>query len=160
MRETRYQGAVIRNNHILLLQQQDLKNHELFWTLPGGGIEKGEKEYDCLRRELKEETGLDVEIISLLFDESDAPSKNYKRRRTYLCFSDGTPAPGIEPGSKRFKIKQTIWFDLRKPQLWPSGYMEDNFLIPVLKRLQKELGYDLDYPQELNYLAPVIFSAD
>lgn len=160
MRETRYQGAVIRNNHILLLLQLDTQKNELFWTLPGGGKEGKESDEACLVRELKEETGLDIEIITLLFDESDAPSKNYKRRRTYLCFAEGDPIPGYEPGSRRFQIKQAAWFDLCNPKQWPSGFMEDHFVLPVLKRIQKELGYNLEYPREMNFIAPVIFSAD
>ena len=30
------------------------------WELMGGGIDHGEDPHDCLRREIKEETGLEV----------------------------------------------------------------------------------------------------
>ncbi len=36
------------------------------WGLPGGGLKPGESLEDCLRREVKEEAGLDVEIQGLL----------------------------------------------------------------------------------------------
>jgi len=35
------------------------------WAVPGGRIEEGETAEECAKREMKEETGLDVEIIRL-----------------------------------------------------------------------------------------------
>lgn len=43
----------------LLLQESD----EL-WSLPGGGLDHGESPHDCLRREIKEEMGLEVTSIA------------------------------------------------------------------------------------------------
>lgn len=36
------------------------------WTLPGGGVEIGETPQECCRREVREETGFDVELTGLL----------------------------------------------------------------------------------------------
>ena len=44
-----------------------------YWVIPGGGIEGSESEEECVIREMKEETNLDVTIDRLVFDEPGHP---------------------------------------------------------------------------------------
>ena len=46
-----------------IIVQQSTKGHRKSWELPGGRIEMHESLYDALKREVKEETGLDVIAI-------------------------------------------------------------------------------------------------
>lgn len=48
--------------HQRLLVSDEFIRGNFFTKLPGGGLEIGEGTRDCLQREFKEETGLDVEI--------------------------------------------------------------------------------------------------
>lgn len=50
------------NNEVLFAHRNDRD----VWNLPGGGLEKGEDPWDTVVREVKEETGLDVEVVKLL----------------------------------------------------------------------------------------------
>jgi ADP-ribose pyrophosphatase YjhB (NUDIX family) len=51
------------DNRILLVRFVNPETAEEFWATPGGGLDPGESLEDGLRRELREETGLeDVEI--------------------------------------------------------------------------------------------------
>lgn len=53
---------LVENGKILLIK----RGHEPFkgeWAVPGGRIEDNETAEECARREMKEETGLDVEPI-------------------------------------------------------------------------------------------------
>lgn len=59
-------GAVIvHEGRVLLVRRgrEPLKGH---WTLPGGVLEVGEALHDGITREIKEETGLEVEVIELI----------------------------------------------------------------------------------------------
>lgn len=65
--------AIINKDKLLVLRRQIGDFLGGNYELPGGGIEQGETFFDGLTRELKEETGLDINnIVSLLkgFDYS------------------------------------------------------------------------------------------
>ncbi len=51
-----------KDDRILLCHRTDRD----LWNLPGGGLEKGESPWAGVKREVKEETGLDVQITKLL----------------------------------------------------------------------------------------------
>ena len=49
-------------NRILLCHRTDYD----LWNLPGGGLEEREPPWEGIKREVKEETGFDVEVIKIL----------------------------------------------------------------------------------------------
>ena len=60
-------GLVLYHNAILL----SVGIHTGRYVLPGGGIEVGERVEDALRREVREETGLDIIVHEFLTFEED-----------------------------------------------------------------------------------------
>lgn len=52
---------------ILLAEHAGLWDDDPFWTPPGGGVDVGEGLAEALHREVKEETGLDVEVGPLRY---------------------------------------------------------------------------------------------
>ena len=78
----RVTGILIENNKILLVKQKisDKRN----WSLPGGKLEQGETLEQGIVREMKEETGLDVEIVRLLYLCDVATSDNTLLHITFL----------------------------------------------------------------------------
>jgi 8-oxo-dGTP diphosphatase len=49
----------------LLLVERAKEPMKGYWSLPGGIVESGEKLEDAIRREVVEETGLEVELLSM-----------------------------------------------------------------------------------------------
>ena len=67
--------VVNKDNKILLVRHK--KGNQRYWVLPGGRLEYGETFEECAIRELKEETGLDVEVERFLFlSEALAPDRS------------------------------------------------------------------------------------
>lgn len=64
-------AVILRNekNEILLGYRKNINLGYHTWGLPGGKLDFGEELKDCAKRELKEETNLDVNISDLKLDD-------------------------------------------------------------------------------------------
>ena len=60
-------GIIEKNGKVLLTKRSKMIAEGGKWCLPGGHVKKWETAEDCVKRELKEEVGLDVEKAKLLF---------------------------------------------------------------------------------------------
>jgi 8-oxo-dGTP diphosphatase len=95
---TRVSVVVIEDSKILLVRHR--KGARRYWVLPGGRLEYGESFHECAVRELKEETGLDVEVERFLFiSEAIAPDRSRHIVNVYLKAKvvGGTMKVGNEP---------------------------------------------------------------
>ena len=59
-------GALIHGDTILMVRH--VEPTRSYWTLPGGGVEAGETPADAAVREVREETGLAVKSVRLLWE--------------------------------------------------------------------------------------------
>lgn len=86
MKRIRVAGIILINGGIALMHRKDvLKNPNMseYYTIPGGGLEEGESFEEGVKREIKEEFGIDVEVVEKLY-EMENGEKNQKEY-FYLC---------------------------------------------------------------------------
>jgi len=57
-------GILVRKGRILLVQRLPDKDYPLMWECPGGKVEPEETHEQALKRELREEVGIEVELAS------------------------------------------------------------------------------------------------
>lgn len=101
-------GVVCLRGDDVLLIRRAKPPLEGAWSLPGGRIERGERAADAALRELKEETGVDAEIIGLI-DVVDAIPSALPSSDTHYVLIDfaarwvaGEPRAGDDASEARF----------------------------------------------------------
>ena len=142
-REIRYQAVIFKNHRVLLLRIEE--EDQAFWVIPGGGREGSESAEECVIREVREETHLQVEVERLILEEEVPQDPFYERHKTYLCqIVGGVARLGIEPevGDAESPIKDIGWFGLRAVDSWDALGASPSFAFSLLKRIREKLGYE------------------
>ena len=120
-------GVLIIKDGKVLLGKRNEEPGKNTWSLPGGKLEFGETFEACAKREVKEETGLDVddlEFISLSNDRFE------NQHFVTLGFKAGKFFG--EPKNKEEEIKDWGWFDLNS--------LPDNLFLPSRKIIENYLS--------------------
>src|SRR5437762_4188679 len=100
-------SGLIRDDQGRILLLKHTYRRDKPWGLPGGGLKPGESLEECLLREVREETGMNVEIVHML---SGAAHRD--RRLVEMIFSC-RPLPGESLASFKpnAEIAEARWFD-------------------------------------------------
>jgi 8-oxo-dGTP diphosphatase len=71
-------GAIVEHEGRLLLVRHRREGRYDFWVAPGGGVQKTEDLSTAATREVKEETGLDIQTKKLIYvEEFHSPETRY-----------------------------------------------------------------------------------
>ena len=127
-------GAIMVNERgelFLARRGPQAKNERGLWEFPGGSVEFGERLADALRREIREEYGVEIEVGELLdvVDHILPGEGQHWVSPTYLCrITSGEPRI-LEPG----KCTEIGWFAPRQAPAELTVISQEN-LAHYLKR--------------------------
>lgn len=63
-------AAIINNQQVLAMQRSEAMSLSGYWEFPGGKIEPGESDKEALKREIKEELNINIEVIEYINEYS------------------------------------------------------------------------------------------
>jgi len=88
-------AVVERDGRFLVTRRQDGAHLAGFWEFPGGKLEAGESHPDGLRREMREELDVEVEVGVEVLAVSHAYDDRTVELHFYACTLGGEPAPRL-----------------------------------------------------------------
>ena len=138
-RIVRCQAVILKENSVLVLRQYNHLRKNEYLMLPGGSLEAGETQEECIRREIREEVNLEVELKDILFDGPGIESCDYKRYVTFLCIPlvNSIEMIGYETDSNR-QILDLVWCSLLTGTEWNIYLLEPHFY-PTMKQIKERL---------------------
>ena len=107
-------GAVILKGRKILLVQRKFEPKAHFWTLPGGTLELGETIHHALKREIREECGIEIEpkkIIDVIDYIERDENKQVKYHYLLVDFEAEHISGTLSPSSDVLNVG---WFELGK----------------------------------------------
>ena len=104
-------GALISNDagEVLLVRTHKWSN---LWGIPGGKVKWGEPAQTALRREIKEETALDITDIAFGLCQDCIHSKEFYRDAHFILLNYTALAPGDQPVTLNDEAQEFRWLNL------------------------------------------------
>lgn len=79
----RVRAIIFDGGNIILMKRK--KDGPYYYVFPGGLVEKGESKEEALKRECKEELGIDIKVLKLLEEQDLDLYEEKQKEYFYLC---------------------------------------------------------------------------
>ena len=118
--------ATINNNCLLVVRNENTTK----FLMPGGRVEKGEKELDTLIREIKEELSCNMDISTVKYlGEFEDFAANDPGKKVNIKLYLGNLNGNIE---KNNEIEEIKWFDYKNDNIEILSDIVKNKILPFL----------------------------
>jgi 8-oxo-dGTP diphosphatase len=135
----RVYGVLIDPSYGLLVSDEFIRG-DFFTKLPGGGLEFGEGTRDCLVREFKEETGLDITVGDHIYTTDFYQPSAFKAGDQILSIYYYVQAMSLEPLQTRATA-----FDFSPNEIADkNGQAEHTRWIPLKMLSEKAMSLPID----------------
>lgn len=111
---------------------QGASNDRGKWEIPGGGVEFGETREEAVKREIKEENDLDVEVVEAMHttDHILKDEGQHWVTTTYICRHVGGEAKALEPR----KCEAVGWFTIDEAEKLDLSWITEHDLEEIKKK--------------------------
>lgn len=122
-------GLIVQDGKVLLIRRgkEPYKDH---WSLPGGGVERGERIRETVKREVLEETGLEVDVglVAGYREEIIGPDEHYLVIAFHCTVTGGNLRAGDDAAECAFMDPKDLSGVLTTPAL--EDVVRDAGLLP------------------------------
>jgi len=103
MNKLRVRGIIVDQQEIVLIHR--MRGSDNYYVFPGGGVEEGEDLETALKREAREELGIDIKMLRKVYTFID---KDDSRQEFYVCsVAGGKIGTGKGPEFTEYKDRGT-----------------------------------------------------
>lgn len=120
-------ALITKGGRILVAQREEKDDWGLQWEFPGGTLEEDEGPQECIKRELREELGIEVEVGKI----REAVFKRYEGFNilllAYQCtITEGTPAA--------IRCREVRWVGNEELKVLPMPPADEEIRAIILQR--------------------------